>query len=120
MSGVWGADRVRAAEDEVFKRVPEGALMRRAAFGLANHAMTMLAELTGGVAGRRVTLLVGAGNNGGDALWAGHFLRRRGVAVEAVLLSPDRAHPAGLAALRRSGGRIAADHLPAVLSADLR
>src|SRR5690606_9883629 len=51
------------------------------------------------------TLLVGAGNNGGDALWAGHFLRRRGAGVTAVLLAPEKAHPAGLAALRRSGGR---------------
>jgi hydroxyethylthiazole kinase-like uncharacterized protein yjeF len=65
-----------------------------------------LAERTGGVAGRHVTLLVGAGNNGGDALWAGAYLRRRGVVVTAVLLSPDRVHSQGLAALRRAGGRI--------------
>mgnify|MGYP002652927207 CR=1 FL=1 len=38
-------------------------------------------------------------------LFAGAFLRRRGVAVEAVLLAPDRAHAAGLRALRRAGGR---------------
>src|SRR5262249_55168597 len=38
-------------------------------------------------------------------------LRRRGVAVTAVLLAPDRAHPQGLAALRQAGGRIA-DELP--------
>ena len=53
--------------------------------------------------------LAGAGNNGGDGLWAGDELRRRGVAVTAVLLSPDRAHPAGLAALRRQRGRIVTD-----------
>jgi hydroxyethylthiazole kinase-like uncharacterized protein yjeF len=58
------------------------------------------------VTGRRVTLLVGAGNNGGDALWAGSELRRRGAAVSAVLLDAARAHPAGLAALRRTGGRV--------------
>ena len=63
------------------------------------------------MAGRRVTLLVGAGNNGGDALWAGAFLRRRAVAVTAVLLAPDRAHAAGLAALRRAGGRVLSDAL---------
>ncbi|WP_460407048.1 NAD(P)H-hydrate dehydratase, partial [Actinophytocola sediminis] len=61
-----------------------------------------------------VVLLVGSGDKGGDALWAGHFLRRRGVAVTAVLFAPDRAHPAGLAALRRAGGRVveesAGDH----------
>ncbi|MBP2476205.1 hydroxyethylthiazole kinase-like uncharacterized protein yjeF [Crossiella equi] len=119
MTGIWTADQVRAAENEVFKRTPEGALMRRAAFGLATHTLALLTELTGGVAGRRVTLLVGAGNNGGDALWAGYFLRRRGVRVDAVLLSPDRAHPEGLAALRRAGGRIADDHVAAVQHADL-
>ncbi|MFZ0872988.1 MAG: NAD(P)H-hydrate epimerase, partial [Pseudonocardiaceae bacterium] len=54
--------------------------MRRAAFGLANRTAVALAERTGGVSGRHVTLLVGAGNNGGDTLWAGALLRRRGVA----------------------------------------
>ncbi len=102
---------MRAAEDALIERMPAGVLMRRAAFGLATRCAAMLAERTGGVSGRHVTLLVGAGNNGGDALWAGAFLRRRGVAVTAVLLSPDRTHTQGLAALRRAGGRIA-DDLP--------
>jgi ADP-dependent NAD(P)H-hydrate dehydratase / NAD(P)H-hydrate epimerase len=104
--GAWTVARVRAAEDALLGRVPESVLMRRAAFGVATRAAAVLAERTGGVAGRHVVLLVGAGNNGGDTLWAGTFLRRRGVAVTAVLLSPDRAHPQGLAALRRTGGRI--------------
>src|SRR5262245_36624142 len=106
MRGVWTTDRVRAAEERLMARTPVGALMRSAAFGVATHAARMLAERAGGVAGRRVTLLVGAGNNGGDALWSGAFLRRRSVAVTAVLLAPDRAHAEGLAALRRAGGRI--------------
>jgi hydroxyethylthiazole kinase-like uncharacterized protein yjeF len=37
------------------------------------------------------------------------MLRRRGVAVSAILLSPARAHAKGLAALRRTGGRIRED-----------
>jgi hydroxyethylthiazole kinase-like uncharacterized protein yjeF len=106
--GIWTTEQVKAAEDRLLARTPEGALMRRAAFGVAGVAASMLRERTGGVAGRRVVLLVGAGNNGGDALWAGHFLRRRSVAVTALLLAPDKAHPEGLAALRRSGGRILA------------
>ncbi|MQA15614.1 MAG: NAD(P)H-hydrate dehydratase [Pseudonocardiaceae bacterium] len=105
MNGAWSVERARAAENVVLARTPEGVLMRHAAFGLATVAARMLSARTGGVAGRRVTLLVGAGNNGGDALWAGAFLRRRGAAVSAVLLAPDRAHPDGLAALRRAGGR---------------
>ncbi|OZM80579.1 NAD(P)H-hydrate epimerase [Pseudonocardia sp. MH-G8] len=120
MRGVWTAQQVRAAEAVLLGRTREGALMRRAAFGLAVHARRMLAA-GGRVAGRRVVLLVGAGNNGGDALWAGVELRRRGVGVTAVLLDPARAHPAGLAALRRAGGRVvdAEAGLVAELGADL-
>lgn len=122
MRGVWSTDRVRAAEDKVLARTRPGALMRIASHAVAVHAARMLAEHTGRVAGTRVALLVGAGNNGGDALWAGAFLRKRGVRVDAVLLSPDRAHPEGLAALRRVGGRAHADpaaYLPLVGAADL-
>ncbi|MGH3760669.1 NAD(P)H-hydrate dehydratase, partial [Actinophytocola sp.] len=106
MLGVWTTGQVKAAEDKLLARTPEGSLMRRAAFGVAVRAASMLRAGTGGIAGRRVVLLVGAGNNGGDALWAGYFLRRRSVAVTALLLAPDKAHPAGLAALRRAGGRV--------------
>ena len=99
-------------------QLPEGTLMRRAAFGLARHARRML----GRTAGRRVGLLVGAGDNGGDALWAGVELRRRGAGVVAVLLDPARAHPAGLAAFRRAGGHVVgpdAAGLAALIGADL-
>lgn len=101
MRGLWNTEHVKAAEDRLLARTPDGALMRRAAFGVATVALELLRGR------RRVGLLVGAGNNGGDALWAGYFLRRRGVAVTAVLLNPDRAHPAGLAAFRGVGGRVA-------------
>ncbi|MFI1915138.1 NAD(P)H-hydrate dehydratase [Nocardia sp. NPDC020380] len=104
--GYYTAAEVRAAEAELFTRVPDGMPMRRAAFGLADIVARELRTRTGATAGRTVTLLVGSGDNGGDVLWAGSFLRRRGIAVTAVLLSPDRAHPQGLAALRRSGGRV--------------
>ncbi|MBF6172601.1 NAD(P)H-hydrate dehydratase [Nocardia blacklockiae] len=107
--GYFTADEVRAAEAELFKRVAEGVPMRRAAHGLAEVVAAELRERTGGVAGRSVTLLVGSGDNGGDALWAGSMLRRRGAAVSAVLLAPERAHAKGLAALRRTGGRIRTD-----------
>jgi ADP-dependent NAD(P)H-hydrate dehydratase / NAD(P)H-hydrate epimerase len=107
--GVWTPEQVRAAEEPVLARTPEGALMRRAAHGVAHVALAELARRTGGITGRRVVVLTGAGNNGGDGLWAGYELRRRGVAVTAVLLSPDRAHPAGLAALRTVRGRVLID-----------
>ncbi|WP_435746728.1 NAD(P)H-hydrate dehydratase [Nocardioides sp. SYSU DS0663] len=93
--------QVRAAEAELLARLPEGALMQRAAHGLA----TAVVDLLGGAYGARVLLLVGSGDNGGDALHAGALLARRGCRVEARLLSP-RVHEGGLAALRRAGGRL--------------
>ncbi|PRY43605.1 NAD(P)H-hydrate dehydratase [Umezawaea tangerina] len=107
MRGLWNTEHVKAAEARLLARTPEGSLMRRAAFGVATVALELLAGR------RRVGLLVGSGDNGGDALWAGYYLRRRGVAVFAVLLSPERAHAEGLAAFRKAGGRVV-DKLPEV------
>ncbi|HEY5833530.1 NAD(P)H-hydrate dehydratase [Streptomyces sp.] len=94
---------VREAEEALMARLPEGALMQRAAAGLAGAC----ADLLGRVYGARVVILVGSGSNGGDALFAGARLARRGAGVTAVLLAPDRTHPAGLAALLAAGGRTA-------------
>ncbi|RFU23405.1 NAD(P)H-hydrate dehydratase [Geodermatophilus marinus] len=102
MRGLHTAAEVRAAEEPVLAATPEGALMQRAATGLATACL----DLLGRCYGVRVTALVGAGNNGGDALFAGALLARRGARVTAVLLDADRAHPAGLAALRAAGGRV--------------
>jgi hydroxyethylthiazole kinase-like uncharacterized protein yjeF len=93
-------EQVRAAEQELMATLPDGALMQRAAAGLAYAVI----DLLGSAYGRRVVLLVGGGDNGGDALYAVAMLARRGCAVEAVLLG-ERAHEAGLAALRAAGGR---------------
>ncbi|KAA8886463.1 NAD(P)H-hydrate dehydratase [Nocardia colli] len=107
--GYYTADEVREAEAELFTRVPDGVPMQRAAYGLATVVAGELRARTGGVAGRSVTLLVGSGDNGGDALWAGSMLRRRGVAVTAVLLNPARAHAKALAALGKAGGRLSTE-----------
>ncbi|QZT63476.1 NAD(P)H-hydrate dehydratase [Mycolicibacterium austroafricanum] len=98
----YSADAIRAAEAPVLASLPDGALMRRAAFGLA----TAIARELGAVAGNTVCAVVGSGDNGGDALWAATFLRRRGAGACAVLLDPERAHRKALAAFRRAGGRI--------------
>jgi ADP-dependent NAD(P)H-hydrate dehydratase / NAD(P)H-hydrate epimerase len=100
---LYTAVQVRGAEQPVLAATPEGALMQRAAGGLAAACLRLL----GRAYGVRVAALVGAGGNGGDALFAGAVLARRGARVTAVLLDPDRAHAAGLAALRRAGGRVA-------------
>jgi ADP-dependent NAD(P)H-hydrate dehydratase / NAD(P)H-hydrate epimerase len=84
-------------------RLPQGTLMQRAARGLA----VAVADFLGFSYGARVVLLVGSGDNGGDTLYAGALLARRGARVSAVLLS-ENPHPAGLAALQTAGGRVAA------------
>ena len=113
MRHYYTAEQIRAAEAPLLAAGPDGALMRRAASGLAVAIAAELRARTGGVAGRRVCAVVGAGNNGGDALWAATFLRRRGAAAAAVLLDPDRAHPGALAAFRAAGGRIVETVAPA-------
>lgn len=106
MRHYYSAEAIRAAEAPLLAALPDGALMRRAAHGLATAIAGELRIRTGGVAGRQVSAVVGSGDNGGDALWAAALLRRRGVAAEAVLLNPERAHAAGLSAFRSVGGRI--------------
>jgi hydroxyethylthiazole kinase-like uncharacterized protein yjeF len=98
-------------------RVAEGALMQRAAAGLA----AVGADLLGRVYGARVVVLAGSGANGGDALFAAARLLRRGASGTAVLLSPERAHAEGLAAFRAAGGRVtgAEDGPAAIARADL-
>ena len=91
---------VRAAEAQVMAALPDGALMQRAATALA----VACAQRLGGVYGSRVVLLVGTGNNGADALWAGARLAARGAAVSA-LLTGDATGDA-LHALRVAGGRV--------------
>jgi ADP-dependent NAD(P)H-hydrate dehydratase / NAD(P)H-hydrate epimerase len=102
MRSAHTVDEVRKAEQALMARLPEGALMQRAAAGLASAVL----DLLGHAYGARVLLLVGAGNNGGDALYAGALLARRGVQVGALLLSPDKAHAGGLSALRGAGGSV--------------
>ncbi|MFI8201774.1 NAD(P)H-hydrate dehydratase [Streptomyces sp. NPDC085937] len=106
MRTAYGVETVRAAERELMARLPEGALMQRAAAGLAVVCADVLGRVSGRVYGSRVVLLVGSGDNGGDALYAGARLARRGAGVRAVLLAPERAHSGGLAALLRAGGRV--------------
>ncbi|WP_375487243.1 NAD(P)H-hydrate dehydratase [uncultured Jatrophihabitans sp.] len=115
MRGVHTVEQVRSAEDALMARLPDGALMARAAYGLAVECLRLL----GTVYGARVVVLTGAGNNGGDALYAGAYLARRGARVTAVLLSPDRAHAGGLSALRAAGGRVADPTADVVSGADL-
>ncbi|MEV6792610.1 NAD(P)H-hydrate dehydratase [Streptomyces sp. NPDC051320] len=113
MRTAYSVETVRTAERELMARLPDGALMQRAAAGLA----AACADLLGRVYGARIVLLVGSGANGGDALHAGARLARRGAGVRAVLLDPDRAYPGGLRALLAAGGRV--DDAAVIRRADL-
>nr|WP_246372232.1 NAD(P)H-hydrate dehydratase [Gordonia humi] len=83
----------------------DGVLMARAAHAVA-HVVAAELAVRGGVYGATVVLVVGAGDNGGDALYAARHLRRRGVRVRAVLTAPDRVHAAALADFRAAGGTL--------------
>jgi ADP-dependent NAD(P)H-hydrate dehydratase / NAD(P)H-hydrate epimerase len=107
--------KVRAAERALMARLPDGALMQRAAAGLAS----VCARVLPAVYGARVVLLVGGGDNGGDALYAGARLARRGARVRAVQAG-SKIHEGGLGALRAAGGRLLdGDPADAIAGADL-
>jgi ADP-dependent NAD(P)H-hydrate dehydratase / NAD(P)H-hydrate epimerase len=101
----FSVSRVRAAEAALMSVAPEGALMQRAAVGLAVVCGELLRAGAGGVYGARVVVLAGTGDNGGDALYAGERLARRGASVTALRVGP-RMHSAGARALVEAGGRV--------------
>ncbi|MEJ5944382.1 NAD(P)H-hydrate dehydratase [Pseudokineococcus basanitobsidens] len=116
---------VRAAEEAAAEHLPEGlqTLVGRASSAVARVVGEQLRGRAGRVYGSRLVLLVGPGTNGGDALHAGALLARRGAAVTALLTS-ERVHAGGLAALRAAGGRVVEDGagergLAAVAAADV-
>src|SRR5271165_598877 len=94
---------VRAAEQALMAKVPAGALMQRAAAGLAAISVSMLDQ----VYGARVVVLAGSGDNGGDALYAGARLAARGARVIAIAAG-SRLHEAATAELVACGGRVVA------------
>lgn len=97
----WTVAQVRDAEARRMAVVGPDALMQAAAAGLA---AAILRRLRGRAYGSRVLLAVGSGNNGGDALFAGAALARRGVRVSAWRTGAT-VHPAGWAAFVAAGGR---------------
>src|SRR3954454_19288406 len=100
------AGTIRALEERAMSALGDDVLMQRAAGGLAAVLTEELRRRSGTVYGAPVLILVGPGNNGGDALFAGARLASRGARVWAV--SPDDAgkppHPGGGAAFEAAGG----------------
>lgn len=93
--GAYTAAQVRAAEEPLLTAgVP---LMRRAAAALA--------EIVADLAPQRMLVLAGAGDNGGDALFAGATLAARGVQV-GILRTADRVHEEALSAALAAGAQL--------------
>ena len=99
MIKAYSAQQLRDAEAPHL-RVGE-PLMQRAAAGLADEIQRQL----GGTPGR-VLLLVGAGNNGADALYAGAELAAAGTVVSIIRTSTS-VHEAALAAAIAAGAVVA-------------
>ncbi|SEF01830.1 yjeF C-terminal region, hydroxyethylthiazole kinase-related/yjeF N-terminal region [Arthrobacter alpinus] len=104
MISAHSTEAVRAAEQPLLAAGKGPALMRAAAHGLAMGVVSLLRSHGHRIYGARVTLLVGSGNNGGDALYAGAWLASHGARATA-LLADTRTHPAALAAFEQAGGR---------------
>lgn len=91
--------QIREAEEALAATLPAGTLMQRAAKGLAAHLEDI-------APGELVLMLIGPGNNGGDALFAATHLLDRGVRVDLCLLDPGKVHAEGLAAARGAGAQV--------------
>jgi NAD(P)H-hydrate epimerase len=103
----YTAAQIRAAEEPLLAAgVP---LMARAAAALAREIRLLLPDGAPGT----VLLVVGPGNNGGDALFAGAELAALGTTVT-VLPAADRLHEAGRIAAENAGARM----LPADITTD--
>jgi hydroxyethylthiazole kinase-like uncharacterized protein yjeF len=100
MQIAYTADQIRAAEAPLLAAgVP---LMDRAAAGLAREIEQKLARRPNHARPSRILVLVGSGNNGGDALFACAILASAGAEV-AILPVGSRLHEAGLAAALKAG-----------------
>ncbi|HIW92568.1 MAG TPA: hydroxyethylthiazole kinase [Candidatus Corynebacterium avicola] len=110
---VFTAEEIRAAEAPLLEaQTREDEVMQSAARAVAAAARVMLTSEPMGSFAERILLAVGAGGNGGDALYAGALLRDEGWEVDAVLFGRDRdtgdvrAHELALEAFIRAGGSV--------------
>jgi len=96
----YTAAQMREAEAPFLERgVP---LMAMAAGALATESAGLLTARRGSVAGARVLVLAGPGNNGADALYAAELLAGQGAEV-AILPTSDRLHQGALEAVLSRG-----------------
>ncbi len=104
MLSVYTGSQIRQAEQPLLAAGQGPALMRTAAWGLAQGVIDLLRERRRPLTGTRITGLIGPGNNGGDGLWALSFLAKRGALIRAHRTA-ETSHPEGTAAFLAAGGR---------------
>jgi ADP-dependent NAD(P)H-hydrate dehydratase / NAD(P)H-hydrate epimerase len=97
MIQAYSVEQVREAEEALLAQTPDGELMRRASTGLAEVLRARAEQLDA----RRLVVLVGPGNNGGDALHAAAMVSD-GLAVVVVQVA-SRPHPGGARAVADAG-----------------
>nr|WP_255633048.1 NAD(P)H-hydrate epimerase [Demequina sp. TTPB684] len=95
--------QIKDAEAATMRHTPESELMDRASQAVAEQSLALLAAHGVSVDDARIVVLVGSGNNGGDALLAGALLAADVGTVTAVGVGPS-AHERGLATLTGAGG----------------
>ncbi|HSO16600.1 MAG TPA: NAD(P)H-hydrate epimerase [Arthrobacter sp.] len=105
MISAYTGTQIRTAEQPFLDNGMGAVLMHRAAYGLANAVVRELRGRGERLYGASITVLTGKGNNGGDGLFAAAMLAGRGMRTTAVLTAGE-AHPEGLAALEKAGGRV--------------
>ncbi|MGO2654880.1 MAG: NAD(P)H-hydrate epimerase [Pseudoclavibacter sp.] len=100
----YTAEQIRTAEKPLLDAgLP---LMQRAATALAQEVRGLLDARGTAIDDAQVLVLVGAGNNGGDALFAAGRLADAGADVR-IVPTADRVHGSGLAAAEDAGARLA-------------
>ena len=105
MISAYTGTQIREAELPFLAEGAGAVLMQRAAHGLANAVVRELRARGERLYGASVTVLAGKGNNGGDGLFAAAMLAGRGMRTTAVLTAGE-AHPEGLQAFEKAGGRV--------------
>ena len=98
MIEAWSAQDVYAAEAALADELASGELMARAVRGLVEVVAARVDQL----GAETVVALVGAGNNGADALYAVAHLAEAGVSCAAAL-DPEHVHAGALEAARAAG-----------------
>jgi NAD(P)H-hydrate repair Nnr-like enzyme with NAD(P)H-hydrate epimerase domain len=103
LHSAYDVDTVRAMERPLLDR--DMPLMRMAARAAASTALQMLADADLDVAESQIALLAGAGDNGGDGLYAAADLARDGAAVTAIAVG-RALHDEAFAAFVQAGGKV--------------